>query len=195
MEEALNNSSGQLICIGGLPGTGKTTLAIRLIAAIGGLIIDPDLTRLEILGRPANSTITDDDLTPEITRQTIALMRQRARSALASGQTVVIASSSVQAEARDGYKTLAAEMGRPFHAFWLTAPQHVLAARLLKRQAERRKGTKGLAMISAVSLAQIDPKVVTGVIRWPAIDAVQTTETVLKQILSLLLKPQTAELK
>jgi predicted kinase len=185
MKEISNN--GVLICIGGLPGNGKTTLALRLLSVLDhAILIDPDLTRLEVLGRPVDTTITDVDLDTSTTLKTLALIRQKIREGLAAGLTVIVASSSVQVEARDKYQELAAEMGATFKGFWLTAPRETLEARLKNREIQRESGIKDVSTISAVSTTQIAPKVIIGVIRWPAIDADRSPDKVFKAILSLL---------
>jgi predicted kinase len=58
----MNVAAPLLIAMAGLPGTGKSTVARRLAAALGGAVIDKDAVRQALFGEPWTeySTAQDD---------------------------------------------------------------------------------------------------------------------------------------
>ncbi len=70
--------SAALICIGGLLGVGKTTIADELSRVLANsVVICPDRLRLCLLGKnPGVDVLRDEDITQETTRQVIELMRE-----------------------------------------------------------------------------------------------------------------------
>lgn len=123
-----------LICIGGPPGVGKTTVGLILKDRLpGSVLIDPDAIRLEILGRPPGSAVTEADLAPAITRQVIERMKTGTEAALLQGRTVIVPSAFVLESMRLDFEALAARLQCPFRAFWLEAPSAVITQRQQQR--------------------------------------------------------------
>jgi predicted kinase len=115
----------RLIVIGGLPGTGKTTLADALHEEVGWPVLQSDVIRKELAGldplHPAPSSFGTGLYTPAMIDQTYEEMCARAQQPLGMGETVILdASFSIEsrrcarhttlnmASATDGTSTAAA---------------------------------------------------------------------------------------
>lgn len=103
----------RLILVGGLPGTGKTTLAGELADAVGGVLVSSDRLRKELAGRnPAESAAAayqSGIYGREHTERTYTEMISRAELVLGMGETVVLDASWSRQAHRDMATTLAKE--------------------------------------------------------------------------------------
>ncbi|WP_261571168.1 AAA family ATPase [Frankia gtarii] len=146
----------RLVVVGGLPGTGKTTLASRLAeVGDGWVLLRSDIIRQELTGelpaetppqQPADaSPPTGGDASsfdarfgvgryaPEITDATYAEMLRRARAALCRGESVVLDASWSSARHRDAAAEVAADVCADLvELHCVTAPE-VAAARIARR--------------------------------------------------------------
>jgi len=182
----------RVICIGGPPGAGKTT-AGRLVQAQlpGSILIDPDETRLAILGRPPGSAVTAADLTPELTARTIMAMTEKAQTALALGQSVIVPSAFIGEPMRTAFEALAARFSCEFHGFWLDAPGSVIAQRQQDRAAESfNNASKVVTNNPAHTVLQgaLSP-------RWRVLDASRPAAAIAADILAALGPAKTTERK
>jgi aminoglycoside phosphotransferase family enzyme/predicted kinase len=83
-----------LVLVGGLPGTGKSTLARGLAERAGFTVIRSDTVRKELAGipteEPASNSYRQGIYTPEWTERTYAECLRRAERALFEGQRVLV---------------------------------------------------------------------------------------------------------
>ena len=126
-----------LIAIGGLSGAGKSTVA-RLAApgmghAPGALVLQSDVVRKRLFGVDPESRLPESAYSPEASRRTYAVLRDRARSALAGGATVVVDAVHARPEERREVEAVATEAGASFAGFWLDAPRQTLRDRVARR--------------------------------------------------------------
>jgi predicted kinase len=142
------------------------------------------MTRLEVLGRFPDSTITDADLTPAIHAKTVARMLEKARANLANGKIVIVPSAFVKGEMREQFENLAQNYQVPFYGFWLDAPVKLHQERMAERSHRRAQGVHDITTVSAVSSTQIDPSIITGQITWPKIDATCSQADVFASVLA-----------
>jgi predicted kinase len=179
-----------LVCIGGLPGTGKTTAGLALLGhmAPDTVFVCPDRTMLRLLGKPEGSAIESSDITPALHAAAVADMKDRTRQALTSGHCVVVPSAFVGEAMRQAFEAIAAETGADFRPFWLEAPIPVLHNRAIRRQ-DAAKDPKSAFNASAVGTDKICPDLVEGTVTWPRIDAGQSPADVLNAILEKLALP------
>jgi len=129
-----------LLGLGGLPGTGKSTLARALSTAHGFTWIRADVVRKELAGlSPGTDASADFEqglYSPEHTEQTYATCLQRAAHVVADGGRAVIDASFGAARHREAVHTLAVQLGlRP--EVWLC---EVSEAEALRRLATRPAG-------------------------------------------------------
>jgi aminoglycoside phosphotransferase family enzyme len=84
--------SAVLLC--GLPATGKSTRARELALPLGAEILRSDVVRKELVGVPLNAHwqggYLEGPYDPGVTEQVYALLVERARAALESGQSVIV---------------------------------------------------------------------------------------------------------
>ena len=164
----------RLVVVGGLSGTGKTTLA-RLIApaigrAPGAVIIRSDVTRKRLMGVPETARLAESAYTPEVNVRVFAEMARTAATILAAGHAVVMdAVYGTQAE-RAEIASAAAKAGAPFDGLWLQADPAILAERISVRSGDASDAT--VAVLQR-QLAAIPPPG-----DWTRIDASGTREMI-----------------
>lgn len=117
-----------LFAVGGLPGTGKTTVSRHLAAACGGDLLRTDVVRKELHPYPSYH--------PDETQQVYAEVMQRTRDRLSAGQSVVVDASFQRQRDRNAVAEVARQLNVPFHFVLVTAPEAVVAARLSQRHGD-----------------------------------------------------------
>ena len=158
--------TGHLICIGGLPGVGKTTIAKRLSEILtGSVVFDPDDIHLGVLGKnPETDQLSDADITDDSIQETIQRMKERAVSALENNQTVIIGSAFILEAMRKEYEIAAQGQGARFTSLWLDAGVTERVAR-----AEGRLKEQGNP--AGVSVDWVRRSSIQGDVNWQRIDA------------------------
>lgn len=128
-----------LILTSGLPGSGKSRLAIDIAEKAGFERIVSDVVRKELAGlEPTNSAragFGEGIYTPEWNTRTYAECLKRAREALFAGGRVIVDASFREEEKRAMFRELALSHGVPFAIMHRTAPEGVLKERLSRRGA------------------------------------------------------------
>jgi uncharacterized protein len=93
----LSAGAVRLVLVGGLPGTGKSTLATGLADALGATVLRSDELRKELAGLPptqaAGAGFGEGIYCPEATAATYSEMLARAGVALGLGESVVLDAS------------------------------------------------------------------------------------------------------
>ncbi len=180
-----------LFCIGGLPGTGKTTAGMALLPHLGqeAILVCPDRTMLRLLGRGEGDAIESADLTPALVARAVADMALQTRHALDLGRSVVVPSAFIRQDMRRLFEKLAMEAGAAFGAAWLEAPVSTLHDRARNRQAARNGPAPAFNNASAVGPEHIRADLIDGPITWERVQADQSPDRVLLDILKLLPKP------
>lgn len=127
----------RLVLVGGLPGSGKTTLAKHLVATNGWVHLSSDLTRKRLVGLDPDRHLRDRYrsglYTPEMTELTYATLFTEARSLLAKGHSVVLDASWVDGQARERARCLGRELSSDVIELQCTAPSELADARILDR--------------------------------------------------------------
>jgi aminoglycoside phosphotransferase family enzyme/predicted kinase len=129
-----------LIIVSGLMGTGKTTLAQALGSDIGLKVISSDVTRKELAGiAPQERRFEKFDsgiYSDEFSRQTYDTMLTRARSLLASGESVLLDASFKKRQDRLSARNLADEVKADFLIVECTLDEQSIKERLEQRVRE-----------------------------------------------------------
>lgn len=180
---ACGPATAALVCIGGPPGAGKTTVGHIVQKHLpGSVLVDPDVIRLEILGRPPGSAVTEADLAPAVTQHVIARMKAQTEAALHAGNTVIVPSAFILQAMRDDFEAIASRLPCPLHAFWLQAADATLA----QRQQQRAKTTSE-TFNNASKVVSNDPALtrLQGTLspRWQTLPAEETPEKIAQKIL------------
>ncbi|MGH4011493.1 MAG: AAA family ATPase [Pseudonocardiaceae bacterium] len=127
----------RLILVGGLPGTGKTTVSDALAEELGMVALSSDRVRKELHGiapyQRAAAPYQQGLYSPAATERTYTELLARAARCLAHGESVVLDASWTHT----AHRTAAAELARDAHAELIelqcTAPPDVIARRLRER--------------------------------------------------------------
>ena len=156
-----------IVAVGGLPGTGKSTLARALAptlgAAPGGLVLRSDELRKRRAGIAPEQRLPPDAYTPQVSQTVFATLAETARQAAASGHAVIADATFMDQRHRALVTNAAADAGVPFRGLWLSAPLPVLEARVSARTGDASDATVDVLY----SAARHDP----GAGDWTAIDA------------------------
>jgi predicted kinase len=177
MEEAMPKPV--FIAIGGLTGSGKTTLARELAAVLPDTIcMDSDETRKELFGIPRTQKLPPEAYEPEFTQRLIEDMDGRIKAHLQNGKNVIVSMLMTMDAARTREEALAASVGADFQGLWLKADFNTMFDRVAVRTGDASDA--GTAMVEQQT--QWD----YGTISWPVIDANQSKEDVVKQALDIL---------
>lgn len=174
-ERLLHPPRPYLVAVGGLSGSGKSTIALSMAPGIGGapgaVVVRSDETRKELAGVPVLEHLGPQGYSADMSRRVYATVAERAARVLRGGHSVVVDAVFARPADRASIEQVAAAAGVPFIGVWLDAPQSVLIART-----EQRRG----------DASDADPAVVrqqhaqdTGPIDWCRIDASGSSDSVL----------------
>jgi aminoglycoside phosphotransferase family enzyme/predicted kinase len=133
----LQQTSPRLVAIGGLSGSGKTTIAEALAAHVGAppgaRIIESDRLRKAMHGVPAETRLPNKAYRPDVSERVYRQIAWRAGLILSEGGSVVADAVFDRPVDRDRIERVAADRGIPFAGFWLTADPLVLWRRVQER--------------------------------------------------------------
>ena len=128
----------ELVAIGGLSGTGKTTLgatlAPRLGRSPGAVHLRSDLERKALAGVGEYDHLPDVAYTPDARNRIYEVLRRKARQVLAAGHSVVVDAVFADRDERQKIQALASGAGVAFHGLWLQAGPDTLISRVAARR-------------------------------------------------------------
>ncbi|MGZ6884588.1 MAG: bifunctional aminoglycoside phosphotransferase/ATP-binding protein [Acidimicrobiia bacterium] len=170
-DEHLRRGRVVMTLVGGLPGTGKSTLAADLAARLGWTVLRTDEVRKDLAGLAHAKHGTDGFgaglYDEQITQATYAALLDRARSLLALGEPVVLDASWGSAARRDDARMVADAMCADLVELRCEAPRAVTHDRLLARAALGADPSDATPLVADAMAATADP--------WPEAVAVDTT--------------------
>jgi hypothetical protein len=130
----------RLLAIGGLSGSGKSTVARRLAPELGAppgaLVLRSDVIRKQLCGVPPLTRLGDDAYAPEVSRRVYQTIADRARVALDAGHSVIADAVYALPSERDAIAAVARAAGARLDGLWMDAPPAILERRLAARQAD-----------------------------------------------------------
>lgn len=157
----------RLVAIGGLSGTGKSTLAEALAPPIGGapgaLVLRSDIVRKRLLDAAPEARLPPAAYVEDVSQRVYERLYALARQALAGGQTVVLDAVFARPGQRAAVAKVAAAATVPFTGLWLEASADVLRRRVAGRTDDASDAT------TAVLERQLTYDL--GAIAWARLDA------------------------
>lgn len=139
-----------LVAVGGLSGTGKTTLARaiapRLGPVPGAVVLRSDAVRKALHGVAETERLPPEAYTQETTRTVYAHVVERAAATLAAGHAVVVDAVHARPEERAAVEAVAASAGAAFAGVWLEADSGTRVRRIAGRAPDASDATAEIAL-------------------------------------------------
>ncbi|MGI9492005.1 MAG: AAA family ATPase [Geminicoccaceae bacterium] len=136
--DLLATAPPKLIAIGGLSGTGKSTVARLLAHRLGRkhwpLVLRSDVVRKHLAGVEPTMRLGARGYSPSRSADVYRHLRERAVMLLRAGRTVIADATFLDQTERSRIESLAADLATPFHGIWLDAPTPVLEQRVARRR-------------------------------------------------------------
>lgn len=172
----------RLIAVGGLSGTGKSTLARALAHAafdgVGAVHLRSDEIRKRLAGVETTDTLPPSSYTLEASQRVYAEMYRLCDVCLRAGVSVVVDAVFSNPGERQEIERVARDLGVPFRGLWLDAPASLLEARI--------RGRQGDASDADVRVLRLQLSLKTGPMSWERLDASGTSGDVEQAALVLL---------
>jgi aminoglycoside phosphotransferase family enzyme/predicted kinase len=163
----LRTSPPVVVAVGGLPGTGKTTLARALAPALGAppgaLVLRSDEIRKRLCGVAPEDRLPASGYTPAVSARVFAELAALTARAVGGGHAVVADATFMDPAHRAMVEAAAERAGAPFVGLWLEAPIPLLESRVAARTGDASDATVEVLRAAA----RHDP----GAGTWRAIDA------------------------
>jgi uncharacterized protein len=160
---SLRPRSRRLVAIGGLSGTGKSTLAAGLAPSLGARVLRSDVIRKRLFEVAPEIQLPASAYTSQVSRRVYRTLRRKAAEVLDAGYSVMVDAVSLKPEERQSFQTVAETAGVPFFGLWLAASAKTMDRRL---RARRNDASDASPEVLAQQLRQ-DP----GPMDWVRIDA------------------------
>jgi uncharacterized protein len=136
----LRSCPPRLVAIGGLSGTGKSTLAAALAPEMGGFpgarIVRSDVIRKRLLGVRLEQRCPAEGYAEDVTALVYATMRQEAADGLAARYSVILDAVAARPAERIAFAEIAAAARVPFTGLWLEAAPAILEDRIRQRRGD-----------------------------------------------------------
>jgi predicted kinase len=165
--EYLSPTRGSIVAIGGLQGTGKSTLA-RLVApdlgaAPGAVILRSDELRKRMHGIAPEERLPTSAYSEDVNQVVNAALIRHAREIASNGHAVVLDATFLDERMRQAAEAAAESAAMPFLGVWLHAPMAELERRVSQRRDDASDATLEVLRRSATAD--------TGKMDWVWIDA------------------------
>ncbi len=178
----LRPAPASLVAVGGLSGSGKSTVARAVApdigAAPGALVLRSDVIRKSLLGAQPSDHLGHAGYSADVSARVYAALAGQARTALRAGHAVVADAAFLRPADRAAIEAVAADAGVPFTGLWLEASPAVLTSRVEARVGDASDADAGVVL----EQLRLDP----GPVRWPRLDASAAAPIVLSDARSRL---------
>jgi hypothetical protein len=176
--DLLRPRAPRLVAIGGLSGTGKSSVAAALAGELGGgpgaRVLRSDVLRKRMFGMRPEDRLPEEAYGTETGEQVYARLEERAAQILAEGGSVVIDAVAARPGGRARFAEIARKAGARFAGIWLEAPPATLLARVAGRGKDASDATEPVIRRQlGYDLGPID---------WTRIDAGRSEEAVIDSV-------------
>jgi hypothetical protein len=160
----------RLVLVGGLPASGKSTLASLLADRTGAVLVSSDRTRKDLAGLPADTPAAapyrQGLYSPAMTEQVYSELLDRARLALGAGEHVILDASWTDPNHREWAADLAEQTHTELVELRCDAPRDVRTRRLVARGPGPSDATVAVAAAMADNASP-----------WPSATGIDTSTT------------------
>ncbi len=181
-EQFLIPVPARLVAIGGLSGTGKSTIAARLAPFVGrtpgAVWLRTDVMRKRMFEVQETERLPQSGYDAAASAKVYANQRRQSALALASTFSVIVDAVHALPEERQAIEILARAAGVAFDGLWLEAP---LALRI-----ERVEGRRDDASDATAEYVRRQAKADLGELSWRRIDASSEPRAVVRRVLAAL---------
>jgi hypothetical protein len=136
--DLLSPRQPKLVAIGGLSGTGKTSVARVLAPGIGrapgALVLRSDVERKRLFGMPEIDRLPAEAYRPEVTERVYRVLAEKAARIVAAGHSAIVDAVFARASERDAIAAAAREANVEFLPLFLVADLKMRIARMDARQ-------------------------------------------------------------
>jgi aminoglycoside phosphotransferase family enzyme/predicted kinase len=167
----------RLIAVGGLSGSGKSSLA-RLIApavgrAPGAVVLRSDAIRKRLAGVGLYDSLPNSAYSKQMSDRVYERLLQDAERAVLDGHSVILDAVHARSEERDRASNLAHKLEIPFTGLWLDVPLAVRQDRIGGRRKDASDATREVAKAQdSYDLGPMD---------WQILEGARDLETLTKQ--------------
>ncbi|HVX43840.1 MAG TPA: AAA family ATPase [Mycobacteriales bacterium] len=145
----------KVILVGGLPGTGKSTIAEAVSSDLGAALLSSDRVRKEMNGIPegvsAAAPYGEGLYTSDMTARVYSELRARARSAITGGRDVVLDASWSDPHQRAAVQDLAERRDVDIVPLECVAPADVVRTRLAARAQPASSSDAGVSIYTRMA--------------------------------------------
>ena len=163
----LHTVAPRLVAIGGLSGTGKSTLAAAVASELGAppgaRVLRSDVIRKRLCELEPEARLPEQEYSAETTDRVYQALCGHAAAALQAGYCAIIDAVALRPDERQSFAAVARDAGVPFTGIWLEAPPASLTTRVAARQNDASDATAAVVERQL----EIDP----GRIDWHRVDA------------------------
>ncbi|MCK7610613.1 AAA family ATPase [Roseibium sediminicola] len=141
----LDPSQPKLVAIGGLSGTGKTTLAYDIAPDIGrapgARVLRTDVMRKRLLGIAETEKAPPEAYTKEASDKVYQALDEAIQGVLAAGHSAIFDAVFASEDERKRIRDIALRVEAGFSGLWLTAPADILKSRVSSREGDASDAT------------------------------------------------------
>lgn len=178
----LQERTPSLYAVGGLSGTGKSTvsasIAPDLATPLGAIHLRSDVVRKHLFGVAPTTALPADAYTPEQSERVYRALLARAELLLRSGRTVIVDAVFGRENERSAFAAMARRLGVSAGGVWLTADTDVLEMRVTQRVGDASDADAQVVRMQAEALSMPDD--------WTIVRAEGAPETVAQRSLTAL---------
>ena len=162
-----------LVAVGGLSGTGKTTLAMGLAPLLGrapgAIVLRSDVIRKRLAKVLPEQRLPEEAYTPERSREVYETLLREASAALNAGQSVIVDAVFALDQERQAVETISTDRAVHFFGIWLDCSGSLLKQRVV--------GRTGDASDATPEVVDRQSTMTLGLMAWRRLDASGRPET------------------